>query len=45
MALGLGSDSSTQLSGGASYQYSMPVSVKFGYRYGSGDYDKDGVKD
>ena len=41
---GVGSDSSTQLSGGVSYQYSKTVSIKFGYRYRSGDYDKDGIK-
>ena len=41
---GVGSDLSTQLSAGVSYQYSKSVSVKFGYRYRSGDYDKDGVK-
>ena len=41
---GVGSDLSTQLSAGASYQYSKTVSFKFGYRYRSGDYDKDGLK-
>ena len=41
---GVGSDLSTQLSAGASYQYSQAMSFKFGYRYRSGDYDKDGVK-
>jgi opacity protein-like surface antigen len=40
---GAGSDLTWQLIAGATYEHSKRVSIKFGYRYMSIDYDKGGV--